>query len=70
MRYIAILSASQQGITTLSFDQIINHIPDIQILSRGMVYLFSCPAEKIEQVRSTAYPYYIIIEDFDPPMEN
>ena len=65
MRYIGILRAEHQSMTTLSLDDLIGHISSVKILSRGLVYLLECAEEHIEQARKIAYPYYLIIEDFD-----
>jgi hypothetical protein len=69
MRYIGIPRPDQIGILP-DFASLTDKFGSVKIVSRGTIYLLEAATAEIEEVRAAVYPYYLIIEDFDPPKEN
>jgi hypothetical protein len=69
MRYVAFFTPSPTTITVPRFEHLVQSFQELRILStHGEVRLIECPENKIEMVREAVHPYYLIIDDFEPPV--
>lgn len=70
MRYIVFLSFESKDKARPNLDDLIGEL-DIDILSgptENGLYLVDGSHSSIELLKFLAYPFYILMEDFDPPI--